>query len=165
MTVKELMDAMPFCDLLEVVVRQTGHGKWIQGYRVGKEAKIYPSEYTVEEWEKHSFKSYDRKTRYLSEGTEVDIRHCFDLPMKVICKDCHKLPENVGRLEVCDIVPRYVPRFHKDSVTHNNHSLEVNCYPDNYIQERFIPSKEVTVKGIDDNQMTFEDWGIEVIDI
>lgn len=165
MTVQELMDAMPFCDLLEVVVRQTGHGRWIQGYRVGKEAKIYPSEYTVEEWENRSLISHERKVRYPEDGTEVDIRHSFDLPMKVICKDCHKLPDNVGRLEVCDIIPRYVPQFHRDGLTHNNHSLEVNCYPDNYIPERFIPSKDVTAKRIDDDQMTFEDLGIEVMDI
>lgn len=157
MTVQELMDAMPCCDLLEVVVRQTGHGKWIQGYRIGKDAKIYPSEYTVEEWEKRSFRSYDRRVQHLEEGTEVDIRHGFDLPMKVICKDCHKLPENIGRLEVCDVLPRNVPSFHKDALTHNNHSLDVNCYPDSYMPERYIPSKDVTIKGIE-GQMNLEDW-------
>jgi hypothetical protein len=88
MTVQELMDAMPYCDLLEVVVRQTGHGKWVQGYRIGKEAKIFPSEYTIEEWEKHTFRKYGVK--FLEEGQEVDIRHGYDLPMKVICKDCHR---------------------------------------------------------------------------
>jgi len=157
MTVQELMNVMPCCDLLEVVVRQTGHGKWIQGYRIGKDAKIYPSEYTVEEWEKRSFRSYDRRIQHLEEGTEVDIRHGFDLPMKVICKDCHKLPENVGRLEVCDVLPRNVPSFHKEALTHNNHSLDVNCYPDSYMPERYIPSKDVTIKGIE-GQMNLEDW-------
>ena len=157
MTVQELMDAMPLCDLLEVVVRQTGHGKWIQGYRIGKEAKIFPSEYTVEEIESRQFRSYERRTFYLEENQEVDIRHGYDLSMKVICKECHKLPENVGRLEVCDIVPRHVPSFHKDALTHNNHSLEVNCYPDNYMPERYIPSKDVTVKGIE-GQMSMEEW-------
>ena len=156
MTVQELMDAMPFCDLLEVVVRQTGHGKWLQGYRIGKDAKIYPSEYTVEEWEKRAFRSYDRKVVNLEEGAEIDVRHGYDLPMKVICKDCHKLPENIGRLEVCDIVPRHVPSFHKEALTHNEHSLDVNCYPDNYTPERFIPSKDVTVKGIDGQMSLFD---------
>ena len=157
MTVQELINVMPCCDLLEVVVRQTGHGKWIQGYRIGKDAKIYPSEYTVEEWEKRSFRSYDRRVQHLEEGTEVDIRHGFDLPMKVICKDCHKLPENIGRLEVCDVLPRNVPSFHKEALTHNNHSLDVNCYPDSYMPERYIPSKDVTIKGIE-GQMNLEDW-------
>ena len=157
MTVQELMDAMPWCDLLEVVVRQNGHGKWVQGYRIGKDAKIFPSEYTVEEIENKQFRSYNPRTIDLEEGTEVDVRHGFDLPMKVICKDCHKLPENVGRLEVCDIIPRHVPSFHKDALTHNNHSLEVNCYPDNYVAERYIPSKDVTVKGIE-GQMSMEEW-------
>lgn len=157
MTVQELMYAMPFCDLLEVVIRQNGHGRWVQGYRIGKEAKIFPSEYTVEEIEAREFRSYNPRTIDLEEGAEVDVRHGFDLPMKVICKECHKLPENVGRLEVCDIVPRHVPSFHKDALTHNNHSLEVNCYPDNYMPERYIPSKDVTVKGIE-GQMSMEEW-------
>lgn len=149
MTVQELMDAMPFCDLAEIVIRKTGHGQWIQGYRIGKNAKIFPSEYTVEEIEKRSFRSYERRIIHLEEGEEINIKHGFDLPMKVICRDCHKLPENVGRLEVCDIIPRNVPTFHGEALTHNNHSLEVNCYPDDFIPERIVESKDVTVKQID----------------
>lgn len=141
MTVQELMDAMPYCDLLEVVVRQTGHGKWVQGYRIGKEAKIFPSEYTIEEWEKHTFRKYSVK--FLEEGQEVDIRHGYDLPMKVICKDCHRLPGNIARLEVCSALPRHVPVFHKDALTHNAFALEVDCYPDGFIPERAIESKEI----------------------
>ena len=156
MTVQELMDVMPYCNLLEIVVRQTGHGKWIQGYRIGKDAKIYPSEYTVEEWEKRSFRSYERKVVHLEEGTEVDIRHGYDLPMKVICKDCHRLPENVGRLEVCSVLPRHVPQFHKEALTHNDHSLDVSCYPDNYVAEKYIPCKDVTVKGIEGQMSLFD---------
>ena len=156
MTVQELMDVMPYCDLLEIVVRQTGHGKWIQGYRIGKDAKIYPSEYTVEEWEKRSFRSYERKVVHLEEGAEVDIRHGYDLPMKVICKDCHRLPENVGRLEVCSVLPRHVPQFHKEALTHNDHSLDVSCYPDNYVPEKYIPCKDVTVKGIEGQMSLFD---------
>lgn len=144
MTVQELMDAMIFCDLLEVVVRKTGHGQWIQGYRIGKEAKIFPAECTVEEWERRELRYVSRKTRYLEEGTEVDIRHGHDLPMKVICKDCHRLPEYIGRLEVCSIQPRHIPQFHKEALTHNDFSVNIDCYPDNYVPERFIESKDVT---------------------
>lgn len=160
MTVQELMDVMFNCDLIEVVVRQTGFGKWIQGYRVGKDARIFPSEYTVEEWEKRNFMSYERRTVHLEEGAEVDIRHGFDLPMKVICKDCHKLPEYIGRLEVSHVIPRNVPRFHKDPLTHNNHSLEVVCYPDNYVPEKYIESKDVTTKKLNgyEGQISIDDW-------
>ena len=158
MTVQELMDVMAWCDLLEIVVRKTGHGQWIQGYRIGKEAKVFPSEQTIEEWEKHSFRSYDHRVMYLEEGTELDIKRGHDLPMKVICKDCHKLPDHIGRLEVCDALPRNIPRFHKDQLTHNSFALDVNCYPDNYVPEKYVPSKDVTVKVINDNQMSIFDY-------
>ena len=160
MTIQELMDAMPSCDLAEIVIRKTGHGQWIQGYRVGKEAKIFPSEYTVEEWERRELRYIDRKTRYLEEGTEVDIRHGRDLPMKVICRDCHKLPEYIGQLEVCSIQPRNVPHFHGDQLTHNEFSVNVDCYlPD--APERFIECEDVTTKRIDDQidgQMNITDF-------
>lgn len=154
MTVQELLNVMSFCDLLEVVVRKTGHGQWIQGYRVGKEVKIYPTEYTVEEIEKRSFRSYERRIIDLEKGEEVDIKHGFRLPMKVICKDCHKLPEYIGRLEVCEVLPRKVPEFHGESLTHNNFSLYVDCYPDNYTPEKYISSTDVTKKAIEDNQLS-----------
>ena len=155
MTVQELMDVMSFCDLLEVVVRKTGHGQWVQGYRIGKEAKIFPSEQTAEMRESRGLKSYENKTIYLEEGTEVDIKRGFDLPMKVICKDCHKLPEYIGNLEVCDALPRNVPQFHGDNLTHNSFALDVDCYPDNYTPEKYIPSK--VTEEIEDNQMSIFD--------
>ena len=160
MTVQELMDAMIFCDLLEVVVRQTGHGKWLQGYRIGKDAKIFPSEYTVEEWEKHSFRSYDRKVIHLEEGDEIDVRHGYDLPMKVICKDCHKLPDYIGRLEVSYYQPRHIPSYHKDQLTHNDFDLDINCYPDNYAP--MIEAAEAKTEQLP-GQMSIEEF-LEVKD-
>jgi hypothetical protein len=50
MTVKELIDVSPSCDIVEIVIRN--EGKWVQGYRVGKNAQIYPCEYSVEALEK-----------------------------------------------------------------------------------------------------------------
>lgn len=158
MTVQELMNVMAYCDLLEIVVRKTGHGQWIQGYRIGKDAKVFPSEQTIEEIESRSFRRYDRKTIVLNEGQEVDLRIGHNLPMKVICKDCHKLPDNIGRLEVCDVLPRNVPRFHGDALTHNSFALDVNCYPDNYTPEKYIPSKDITKEAIEDNQISIFDF-------
>lgn len=160
MTVQELMDVMAFCDLLEVVVRKTGRGQWIQGYRIGKEAKIFPSEQTIEEIETRSFRSYDHRCINLEEGQEIDIKRGYDCPMKVICRDCHKLPEYIGRLEVCDALPRHVPQFHGEALTHNDFTLDVNCYPDNYEPEKYIPSRDVTVKAIEDGQMNLFDLTI-----
>ena len=157
MTVQELMDVMDFCDLLEVVVRKNGRGWWIQGYRVGNGAKIFPAEYTVEEWEKHKFRPAERKTVYLNKGEEVDIRHGYNLPMKVICRNCHKLPEYIGRLEVCSAQPRHVPQFHREALTHNDFALEVNCYPEEYVPE--MPEETETAL---DGQIDIFDYMKEV---
>jgi len=153
MTVQELMDVMPYCNLLEIVVRKTGHGQWIQGYRIGKEAKVFPSEQTVEEWESHSFRSNDHRIIHLKKGQEIDIGKGYNLPMKVICKDCHKLPEHIGSLEVCSVQPRHIPQFHKEALTHNDFALNVNCCPDNYVPEKHISSKDVTTKAIESEQI------------
>lgn len=158
MTVQELLDTMPCCDLVEIVVRKTGHGQWIQGYRVGKNAMIYPSEVSAEIRELKGMKEYHSHRVDLEEGEIVDVKVGFHLPMKVICKDCHKLPDHIGRLEVCSVQPRHIPFFHNDQLTHNEFSLNINCYPDCFIPDRFVEARET--KRIPDtmNQLSFDDF-------
>ena len=160
MTVQELISVMPFCDLLEVVVRQTGHGRWIQGYRIGKEVRVFPSEASAEFRESRALKEYENKTVRLHEGEIVDVKHFYhaDMPMKIICKDCqNKLPDYVGRLEVAFVQPRYIPAFHKEHMTDNSFCLEVDAYPDNYVSEVFIESKDITQKQLT-GQMSISDF-------
>jgi len=161
MTVKELVDAAIFCDLVEVVIRENGgHGKWIQGYRIGKEAKIYPSELTLEVRELMGLKSYQSGIYDCKEGDVLDIRRSAHLPMKVICRDCHKMPEAIGNLEVADFIPRSVPHLHRNSLISNNHELEIACYPVDVIPDKFVESKDTTAKAINniEGQMSMEDW-------
>lgn len=134
MTVKELLDAATFCDLAEIVIRNSGRGRWIQGYRIGKDAKIYPSEVTAEIQEARGLKvEYTTHTISLKENEIVDIDHAGiidKIPMRVICKDCRKgLPKELWNLKVCDFQPRHIPTFHKEQLTHNDFALEINCYP------------------------------------
>lgn len=158
MTVQELVNTATFCDLIEVIVRKNGHGQWIQGYRVGKDVKIYPSEVTAELREINDLKVYETKTIYLNEGEIIDLkRGGFNLPMKVICKDCHRLPDAIGNLIVCSFQPRHIPIFHKDALTSNNFSMYIDCYPDNYIplvEVREVKEKIEQLEG----QMSIEDW-------
>lgn len=166
MTVQELLDVMYECDLVEIVIRKTGHGQWIQGYRIGKEAVIYPSEVTAEIREMKGIKEYKSPEVCLEDGEIIDCRVGFHLPMKVICKDCHKLPDHIGRLEVCSALPRHVPSFHQNQLTHNEFKLDINCYPDGFIPERFVEAREV--KKISDkmNQLSFDDfYGKDLIQI
>ena len=134
MTVKELLDAAIFCDVAEIIVRENGGGKWIQGYRIGKDAKIYPSEVTAEMREAREIKEYPAPTIKLKENEVVEFSKpgiLKELPMKVICKDCRdSLPEDIGRLVVKRFQPRHIPSFHKDQLTHNDYELEIDCYPD-----------------------------------
>ncbi len=135
MTVKELIEVFPNCDLIEVVVREKGRGQWIQGYRIGKDAKLYPCNLTAEILEKYHFDSY-QKTISLKKGEEVDCLQLNRLPIKVICKDVSRIPDNVGKLKVCFAQPRHIPSFHREALAHNEFSLEVDCFPEGYVPEK-----------------------------
>ena len=155
MTLKELLDAATFCDLAEIIIRTSGRGRWIQGYRIGKDAKIYPSEVTAEIQEARGLKvEYSTHSINLKENEIVDVNHSAimdKLPMRVICKDCRKgLPKELWNLKVCDFQPRHIPTFHKEQLTHNDFALEINCYP---LEEApMIEVKEV-VDEIDEKEI------------
>lgn len=155
MTVKELIDVSPYCDLVEVVVRKNGHGQWIQGYRVGKEAKLYPCNLTKEVMERFKVESH-LKTVHLQEGQEVDCSHgSRELPMKVICKDVSKIPDNIGKLIVAHVQPRHIPSFHKEQLTHNDFAYNIDCYPDGYVPE--VEKKDTDWENLE-GQLTIDDW-------
>lgn len=137
MTVKELIDVSFSCDCLEIVVREEGCGRWIQGYRIGKNAELFPVEVTKEVIEKYKLEGQRRgSVIQLEEEQEIDCEHGIRLPMKVICKDVKRIPDYIGNLKVCHVIPRNIPRLHKDGLTHNNFSYEIDCYPDGYIPEQ-----------------------------
>lgn len=162
MTISELLEVMPNCDLIEIVVRKNGYGLWIQGYRIGKNAAIYPSELTAEIREMNGLKSYQSGTVHLKPGEVVDISKGYSfspMPMKVICKDCHgKIPEHIGRLVVSHAQPRHIPTFHREQLTHNEFSLDVSCYPDEYVPEVYIESKVTNSQKEIAGQMSIEDF-------
>lgn len=158
MTVKELIDAAIFCDVAEIVIRENGgHGRWIMGYRIGKEAKVYPSELTREIRELMGLESYQSKTYFCKPGEVLDVPKSGHLPMKVICKDVHKMPKEIGDLEVASFIPRSVPRLHRDPLVSNNHEMEIDCYPADIIPDKFVECKEVQPNQLE-GQMSIEDW-------
>lgn len=155
MTVKELYEHAPFCDTLEIVIREHGHGKWLQGYRIGKNVKIFPSELTAEIRERKNIEQYKSPSVYLEPDEEVDVKRGHDLPIKVICKDISRTPEQIGNLIVCSYLPRHVPVLHKDALTHNDFELEINAFPPDYeipTEEKKPQSEEI------EGQMNLEDW-------
>ena len=153
MTVKELIDISPFCDCVEVVIRN--NGKWVQGYTVGKNAKLYPVNLSTKIREKYHLERYKNKTISLDEGDEVDCEHGRGLPMKVICKDVSKIPEYIGNLKINHVQPRNIPIIHGDSLTHNDFYYDIVCFPNDFIPE--IEEKTDKNEQIE-GQMRIEDF-------
>ena len=154
MTVKELLDVCPCCDLVEVVVRKGGDGLWIQGYRVGEDVKLFPAEIWKETLEKNKLKKTG-SCAYLAPDQEVDTTRGIHLPMKVICKPVHKIPDYIGKLQVCYAIPRHIPMLHKDPATHNEFSFDISAYPDGWEDKQEPEEKKPETDLL--GQMTLED--------
>lgn len=146
MTVKELIEVSPCCNILEITVRKEGHGQWIQGYRIGKDAKLFPVEITKEVLEKHKLER-SGSCVYLEDGQEIDCYHAIRLPMKVICKDVRKIPDYIGNLEICEVIPRRVPRLHDKPMETNDHEYDIECYPEGWEEPGPEPKEEKDLEG------------------
>ena len=156
MTVKELIEVSPFCDTVEIIIRDQGRVMWVQGFRIGKNAKIYPCEKCTEYRKKLMLDDYSRKWIYLHKGEEVDVEVGRDLPMKVICKDVHKIPDYIGNLKVAFIQPRHIPQYHRDALTHNEYALEIDCFPEGFV----MPAEEKKLEKSEqlEGQTSIEDF-------
>ena len=169
MTVGELMEVSPFCELLEVIIRKEGHGQWLYGYRIGKDVEIYPAEYSAEVQELRSLKEYtpynNKQIVKLKEGDVFQVTTEYmplrnDMKMEVICKDVHtRLPKKVADLEICQIRPRKV---HMESKIGDwsswEHSYIMDCFPQAHgirIETRQQASKPSEIEN--SGQMTLED--------
>lgn len=164
MTVKELIEVSPFCDLVEIAVRDQGHGKWVQGYRVGINAKLYPVNLSIKLREKYNLKSYQSRTVDLEEGQEIDCTQGLNLPMKVICKKVTQIPDYIGNLKICDIQPRHIPQIHKDAYTHNDFAYELDCFPDGFVPESENEKEKAIKENKEmDGQLTIDEWIINSV--
>ncbi len=158
MTVGELVEAATFCDCIEVVVREEGCRHWLQGYRVGKDVDVYPSEYSVEylEEKQRYMRTYGKEMPKMRPSEIRDLRRSRDLPIKVIKKDVHRLPEKIANLQVYDFQPRHIPSYHKEQLTHNDFSMDINAYPEGWEPERVEKPKTEAQDELE-GQMSFDD--------
>ena len=132
MTVGELIEV--FGDNLkniEVVIRENGDSKYIQGYRVGEHAEIYPYEKRVELIEAGIKDDYHKQVR-LRHGAIKDVLQIGGLKMKVIAKKVKNAPEYIKELEICHAIPRRIYQLHGEQLINNTFDLEINCYPDGF---------------------------------
>ena len=154
MTVRDLVTCAQFLKNIEVVVRENGGGCWIQGFRIGPDAKIYKYEYCVENRER-----IDRCIN-LKEGETIDVERWHGgehpCPVKAMCISPSKAPADVLDLVVCYYLPRHIREYHNDL----EFDLEINCYPPEQI-EKLAAYREVKETKSDDQlegQMSIEDF-------
>ena len=156
MTIRELLEVSPSCDTIEVVVRKEGHGMWLQGYRVSKNAKIYPVEQSRELIEIRGLKEYNLRPAPLRENEVVEtVRIGGNLKMKIICKDPRQAPSEILNLEICSVQPRHIPLYHKEALTHNEFSYDIDCYPPAYEIEH-IETKAIEEKQLEGQMNIFD---------
>ena len=170
MTVRDLVfGASESLEGMEIVVRENGGGKWIQGFRISKKARLYPIDSRVEEREKHPWvkETCPRGSGLncpVPEGEVVTVyQDTFNYPIKVMCIDPRKAPKNVLDLEVRRYLPRNIPTLHGQKLFSNDFSLEIDCYEPEKM-EKLAMYREVVEDKIEDDQlagqMSIEDyWG------
>lgn len=155
MKVRDLLEVSPFCDTIEVVIRKEGHGMWLQGFRVSKNAKVYPVEQSREFIEMRGLKSYELHALPLKENEEVDTERPNGLKMKIICKEPRQAPNEILNLDICSVQPRYIPLYHKEALTHNEFSYDIDCYPPAYEIEH-IETKAIEQKQLEGQTNIFD---------
>lgn len=155
MKVRDLLEVSPFCDTIEVVIRKEGHGMWLQGYRVSKNAKIYPVEQSREFIEMRGLKSYECHVLPLKDNEEINVVRLDGLKMKIICKEPRQAPNEILNLEICSVQPRHIPLYHKEALTHNEFSYDIDCYPPAYEIEH-IETKAIEEKQLEGQTNIFD---------
>ena len=155
MTVRELVEGAPFLKNIQVIVRKNGDSSWIQGFRIGPDAKIYKREYRVEERE-HNLISLERDYK-LKEGEVIDItqEHFWSehpCPMKVMCVSPTRAPKDVLDLVVCDYLPRHFSEY--DAL---DFDLDIDCYPPEH-QEKLAVYRKVKEDTNTDEQLKGQIW-------
>ena len=151
MTVRELLETSPNCDTIEVVIRKNGHGQWLQGYRVGKDVRLYPSEQSREFIEMMSLKEYGSKSYKLSPNEVIKaVKLGNNLKITIICKEPLKAPKEILDLEISYVQPRHIPLYHREALTHNEFSYDIDCFPPDY-QFEIVQTEQ---KAISDKQIT-----------
>lgn len=158
MTVRDLIECAFFVKNIEVIIRENGGGRWIQGFRIGADAKIYRYEWCAEHREERGMFGSD--VYKLKDGEVLDIKTAHTLPMRAMCIDPKKAPKEVLDLNVHYYQPRHIPAYHGEALTHNDFDLEINCYPPEQ-REKLAVYREVREDKVDDQlegQMSIEDF-------
>ena len=165
MTVRDLvLGADDDLEGMEIVVREGGKGKWIQGFRISKKARLYPIDSTIEHRELHPWIKTNSNGEFncaVPEGKAVTVyKFGRDFPIEVMCIDPKKAPKDVLDLEVSRYLPRNIPVIHGDKLFNNGFNLEIWAYmPEK--AEKLAIYREIKETELDDQlagQMSIEDF-------
>jgi len=165
MTVRDLvMGASESLEGMQITVRENGGGKWIQGFRISKKARLYPCDARVEEREKHPWvieKDYGFNCP-VPEGEVVTVtQYDSSYPIKVMCIAPKNAPKDVLDLEVKRYLPRNLPTIHGNKLINNDFCLEIDCYEPEQ-REKLAVYREIIEDKVEDDQlagqMSIEDF-------
>lgn len=165
MTIRDLVSgADGDLEGMEIVVREGGKGRWIQGYRISKKAELYPIDSTIENRELYPWVKTNSHGDYccdVPEGETLVVHQPFrDFPIKIMCIDPKKAPKEILDLEVSRYLPRNIPVIHGLRAFNNEFSLEIWAYLPEPSEKPAI-YREVKKAEIDDQlegQMSIEDY-------
>ena len=168
MKVRDLVECATALEGMEIVIRENGGGKWLQGFRISKKAKLYPSDDRIENRENYTWIDDNRLIKNgqrLPDGEVVDVCRfsCMSgkgLPIKVMCIAPEKAPAQILDLEVKSYLPRNIPVIHGDRLFNNQFSLEIDCFPPQKAEKMAVV--EVTEQKQLAGQMSIEDYLEEV---
>lgn len=164
MTVRDLVQAAgDDLEGMQITVRENGGGRWIQGFRISKKARLYPSDCRIEEREKHPWAqgSCSRGYGFNCEVPQGEVLTVYqphlDYPIKVMCVDPGKAPKDVLDLEVRRYLPRNLPTIHGNSLFNNEFCLEIDAYEPEK-QEKLAVYKQCDETEQLEGQMSIEDF-------
>ena len=105
MTIRDLVSgADGDLEGMEIVVREGGKGRWIQGYRISKKAELYPIDSTIENRELYPWVKTNSHGDYccdVPEGETLVVHQPFrDFPIKIMCIDPKKAPKEINIIRV-----------------------------------------------------------------
>lgn len=164
MTVRDLVQAAgDDLEGMQITVRENGGGRWIQGFRISKKARLYPSDCRIEEREKHPWaqESCSRGYGFNCEVPQGEVLTVYqpnlNFPIKVMCVDPGKAPKDVLDLEVKKYLPRNLPTIHGNSLFNNEFCLEIDAYEPEK-QEKLAVYKQCDETEQLEGQMSIEDF-------
>lgn len=165
MTVRDLiLGAGDNVEGIQVMVRENGGGKWIHGFIISPNARLYPLICRIEYQEKFPWiqKTCKRGNGYncpVPEGVHLTVYEDFgDYPIEIMAISPKKAPKAVLDLEVKSFLPRNIPSVHGDRLYNNQYELEIDAYAPEKMEKLAVFKQVIEDNDQLEGQMSIEDF-------